>query len=139
MLVSFELKEPVVEWTGRLAGIDINPEGIACTIVSSDGNLVATRFFGDRRLVTASKNRRKWLLEDIVNRMLRWCRDTRGCNAVAVEKLRFKGAYDRSPRTNFKLSNFMKRKMLQTIELRALKTKMLSVDVDPAYSSKVAL
>ncbi|MDG7010299.1 MAG: hypothetical protein JRM71_05835 [Nitrososphaerota archaeon] len=139
VLVSFELKEPVVEWTVRLAGIDINPEGIACTIVSSDGNLVATRFFGDRRLVTASKNRRKWLLEDVVNRMLRWCRDTRGCNAVAVERLRFKGAYDRSPRTNFKLSNFMKRKMLQTIELRALKTKMLSVDVDPAYSSKVAL
>ncbi|MDG7013035.1 MAG: type II toxin-antitoxin system HicA family toxin [Nitrososphaerota archaeon] len=107
-----ELDEPTIEWTGRLAGIDINPEGIACTVASGDGNLVATRFFRDRRLVTASKDKRRWVLEDIVNRMLRWCRDTLGCNAVAVERLRFMGAYDRSPRMNFKLSNFMKNKLV---------------------------
>jgi IS605 OrfB family transposase len=138
-LISFELDEPPVEWNGRLAGIDVNPEGMACTIVSEDGNLVATRFFRDNRLITASKNKRKWVLEDVVNRMLRWCMDTHGCNAVAVERLRFKGAYDFGPRTNFKLSNFMKRKMLQTIRLHALKTGMLSVEVNPAYTSKVAV
>ncbi len=59
-------------------------------------------------------------------------------SAGAVERLRHKGAYDRSHRTNFKLSNFMKRKMLRTMRLRALKTRMLSVEVDPAYSSRVA-
>ncbi|MDG6899593.1 MAG: hypothetical protein JRM91_04640 [Nitrososphaerota archaeon] len=62
-----------------------------------------------------------------------------GRSAGAVELLRHKGAYDRSPRTNFKLSHFMKREMLRTIELRALKTRMLSVEEDPAYSSKTAL
>ncbi len=139
VLVSFELKEPIVEWSGRIAGIDINPEGIACTIVSKDGNLVATKFFRDSRLITASKNKRKWVLEDIVNRMLRWCRDTHGCNAVAVEELKFKGAYDFLPRTNFKLSNFMKRKMLERIRLSALKMGMLSVEVNPAYTSLAAM
>jgi hypothetical protein len=140
VLISFELDEPLVEWSGRrLAGIDVNPEGIACTVVSEDGNLVATRFFRDNRFITASKNRRKWVLEDIVNRMLRWCMYTHGCNSVAVERLRFNGAYDFGSRTNFKLSNFMKRKMLQTVKLHALKTGMLSLEVDPAYSSKVAI
>jgi hypothetical protein len=140
VLISFELDEPPAEWSGRrLAGIDVNPEGIACTIVSEDGNLVATRFFRDNRLITASKNRRKWVLEDTVNRMLRWCKDTHGCNSVAVERLRFNGAHDFGSRTNFKLSNFMKRKMLKTIRLHALKTGMLSLEVDPAYSSKVAI
>ncbi len=139
VLLSFELDEPAVEWSGRLAGIDVNPEGIACTVTSEDGNLVATRFFRDNRLITASKGKRKWVLEDIVNRMLRWCRDTHGCNAVAVERLRFKGAYDFGSKTNFKLSNFMKRKMLQTIRLHALKMAMLSVEVNPAYTSKVAV
>jgi hypothetical protein len=139
VLISFKLDEPPVEWSGRLAGIDVNPEGIACTVVSEDGNLVATRFFRDNRLVTASKNKRKWVLEDTVNRMLRWCMGTHGCNSVAVERLRFNGAYDFSPRTNFKLSNFMKRKMLQTIRLHALKMGMLSVEVNPAYTSKVAV
>jgi hypothetical protein len=139
VLISFELDEPPVEWGGRLAGIDVNPEGIACTIVSEDGNLVATRFFRDNSLVTASKNRRKWVLENIVNRMLRWCMYTHGCDAVALERLRFNGAYDFGPRTNFKLSNFMKRKMLQTIRLHALKMGVLSLEVDPAYSSKVAI
>jgi hypothetical protein len=140
VLISFELDEPPVEWSGRrLAGIDVNPEGIACTIVSEDGNLVATRFFRDNRLITASKNKRKWVLEDTVNRMLRWCMNTHGCDAVALERLMFNGAYDFSSRTNFKLSNFMKRKMLQTIRLHALKMGMLSLEVDPAYSSKVAI
>ncbi len=139
VLVSFELDDPVVKWSGRIAGVDINPEGIACTVVSGDGNLVATRFFRNSRLITASKNKRKWVLENIVNRMLRWCRDTYGCDAVAVEELKFKGAYDSYPRTNYRLSNFMKRKMLQTIRLHALKMGMLSVEVNPAYSSKVAV
>ena len=111
--VSFELKEPVVEWNGRIAGIDLNPEGIGCTIVSSDGNLIATRFFRDDRLITGSMNKRKWILENLVNRMLRWCRDTFQSNMIAVEDLKFKGAYEDAPEINLKLSNFMKRKMLQ--------------------------
>jgi hypothetical protein len=139
VLISFELDEPLVEWSKRLAGIDINPEGIACTIVSEDGNVIATRFFRDNRLITASKNRRKWVLENIVNRMLSWCKDTHGCNSVAVERLRFNGAYDFGSRTNFKLSNFMKSKMIHTIRLHALKMGMLSLEVDPVYSSKVAI
>jgi hypothetical protein len=139
VMISFELDEPPVEWSGRLAGIDVNPEGIACTVVSEDGNLVATRFFRDNRLITASKNRRKWVLENIVNRMLRWCMYTHGCSAVAVERLMFNGAYDFSSRINSKLSNFMKRKMLQMVRLHALKMGMLSLEVDPAYSSKVAI
>ena len=85
VLVSFELDEPAVQWSGRLAGIDINPERVACSVVSSDGNIIVTRFFRDRRLITASKNKRKWVLENLVNRMLKWCRDARGCNAIAVE------------------------------------------------------
>ncbi len=139
VLVSFELRERIVECTGRIAGVDINPEGIACAVVAGDGNLVATSFYQDNRLITASKNKRKWVLENIVNRMLRWCRDTYGCNAVAVEDLKFKGAYDSYRRANYRLSNFMKRKMLQTIRLHALKMGMLSVEVNPAYTSKVAL
>ncbi len=139
VLVSFELAEPIVEWTGRMGGIDINPEGIACTIVSRDGNLVTTRFFGDNRLISSSKNKRKWVLENIVNKMLRWCKDTHGCNAVAVEDLKFKGAYDYSAKTNYKLSNLMNKKMLQTIKLHALKIGVLSVEVNPSYTSMVAI
>jgi IS605 OrfB family transposase len=139
VLISFELDEHPVEWRGKLAGIDVNPEGIACTIISKDGNLIATRFFRDDNLIMASKNKRKWILENIVKRMLRWCMNTYGCNAIAVERLRFKSAYDFDSKTNFKLSNFMKRKMLQTIRLHALKMGMLSLEVDPAYSSKVAI
>ena len=116
VLISFSVDEPKeVYWHGRIAGIDLNPEGIGCTIVSKDGNLVATRFFKDNRLISASKNKRKWVLENLVNKMLRWCVCNYNCNAIAVEDLKFKGDYDSDPKTNYKLSNFMKRKMLQTI------------------------
>jgi hypothetical protein len=138
-LISFELEKPKSNWNGRIAGIDINPEGIACTIASIDGNLIATRFFEESRFITASSNKRKWTLEDVVNRMLRWCRDTYQCNAVALEDLQIKGGHEHGPKTNFKLSNFMRRKMLQRVKLSALKLDMFSVEVDPAYSSKVAV
>ncbi len=139
VLVSFELEQPFTKWSGRMAGIDVNPEGIACTITSNDGNLIATRFFGDNCLITALRNKRKWVLENLVNKMLRWARDTHGCNVVAVETLKLKGAYDYSPKTNFKLSNFMRRRMLEVIKLHALKMSMMSVEVNPAYTSMVAI
>lgn len=139
VLISYELERPVVEWTGRLAGIDINPEGMGCTVVSTDGNLLATRFFKDNRLISASKNKRKWVLDDLVNRMLTWCKDTHGCCAIALERLSFRGAHDYGPSTNMKLSNFMNRKMRHVAKLHALKMGIGTVEVNPAYTSIVAV
>ncbi len=139
VLISFKLEGPPTEWNGLMAGIDINPEGIACTVISSDGNLIATRFLEDNRLISASKSKRKWVLENTINKMLRWCLLTHHCNALAVEELNFKGAYDYTPETNFKLSNFMRKKMLEVVKLHALKMKMLFVVVNPAYSSRAAV
>ncbi|MDG6996860.1 MAG: hypothetical protein JRN52_13145 [Nitrososphaerota archaeon] len=139
VLISFELVEPEISWHGRLVGIDLNPEGIACTVVSRDGNLIATRFFRDNRLISASKNKRKWVLENLVNRMLNWCLCNYNCNALAVEDLKFKGAHDSDAKTNYKLSNFMKKKMIQTIKLHALRKSMLTLEVNPAYTSMVAI
>jgi hypothetical protein len=138
VFVSFEIKQELVRWSGKIGGVDINPEGIACTIVSRDGNLVATRFFKDNRLISASKNKRKWVLENLINRMLNWCKNNYNCNALAVEDLNFLGAHDYDPKTNMKLSNFLRKKMIDTIKLHALKRDMLVLDVDPAYTSKVA-
>lgn len=140
VLISFDLEENnSIMWSGRVAGIDINPEGIGCTVVSNDGNLISARFFKDNRLISASSGKRKWVLENLVNKILRWCKNTHGCNALAIENLKFKGGYDFSPSLNLKLSNFMSRKMSETIRLHALKMGMLTVEVNAAYTSKVAL
>lgn len=138
VLVSFELEEGPFFWTERVAGLDMNPEGIACTIASKDGNLIATRFFKDNRLISSSSNKRKWVLENLINKILRWCKCTHSCNAVAVERLRLRGAYDYGSVTNMKLSNFMRRKMVQTVRIHALRMNMVSVEVNPAYTTKVA-
>ena len=137
-MISLELEEPDVGWSGRIAGIDLNPEGLACTIVSSDGNLIATRFFGDRKLITTRGNKRKWVLEHLVNKMLSWAQCTYQCNAVALEDLKFLGAYDSSRRNNFVLSNFMNRKMANRIKLAALKKGMFSTQTPAPYTSAVA-
>ena len=138
ILVSFERQGHSGEWNGNFAGFDINPEGIACTI-SKDGNLIATRFFKDNRLISASANKRKWVLENIINKALRWCKNNYNCNVVSTESLKLRGAYDSKSTTNRQLSNFMKRKMLQTIELGALKMDMLHVKVNPNYTSRAAI
>ncbi|MDG6907174.1 MAG: hypothetical protein JRN20_15475 [Nitrososphaerota archaeon] len=139
VFISFEPEAPLVKWSGRLSGVDINPDGIACTIVSRDGNLIATRLFKENRLISASKNKRKWVLESLINRMLNWCLCNYNCNALSVEELKFKGAYDRDSKTNYKLSNFMKKKMIEVIKLHALRKSMVVLEVNPAYTSMVAI
>ncbi len=124
---------------GNIAGIDLNPVGIAVAVASPDGNLIKTRFFKEPRLITASTNKRKNILGELVNKILNWVKKTNGCNLIVLEDLKFDGAYDSNSNNNRALSNFAKSKMIQAIKSRAIKQQIIVAEVDPRYSSSIAL
>ena len=69
--------EPYVKWNGRkVAGIDANPMGIAVTVVSKDGNLLASKLIGN-----------------LVKKAFRWLR-SHGVNTIAIEDLDIKKTLD---------------------------------------------
>jgi len=135
VLVSFEVDEAVQPWNGnRIAAIDVNPKGLAVTIVSPDGNLFASRWFREPALVHARTEKRNWLAANLVKRAFRWAKGYE-CNAVAVEKLKFGMAQESGHGVNRVCSNFLRKKLIELIRLRALKLEWVCVEVDAAYSS----
>ena len=135
-LVSFEVDEtPLQPWNGkRVAAIDVNPEGLAVTIVTPDGNLFASRWFRELALVHARTEKRNWLAANLVKRAFRWAKGY-GCNAVVVERLRFGMVQEGNRRANRACSNFMRKKLVELIKVRALKLDWICAEVNPSYSS----
>ncbi|RLF13551.1 MAG: hypothetical protein DRN06_08465 [Thermoprotei archaeon] len=138
VFIAFELKEPNVEWNGRkIAGIDINPLGIAVTIVSRDGNLLASKWFSCPDLVYARRGKRNWLIGNLVKKAFRWLRG-HGVNTIAVEDLNIKKTPDYPPQVNRLIANFVRKRLAQTIRSRAIREGFLLIKVQPAYTSKIA-
>ncbi|MFQ6130295.1 MAG: hypothetical protein ACE5OT_05805 [Candidatus Hadarchaeaceae archaeon] len=138
-LISFKVDEtPLRHWKGeRVAGFDVNPEGVAVTVASSDGNLFATRWFGEPALAHARAEKRDWLAANLVKRVFRWIKGY-GCNTVVVERLRFGMAIEGNHRANRAKCNFLRKKLLELIRSRALKLEWICAEVNPAYSSVAA-
>ena len=135
-LISFEVDETQLHpWNGkRVAAVDVNPEGLAVTIVSPDGNLFASRWFYEPALLHARAEKRNWLASNLVKRAFRWAKGY-GCNAIVIEKLRFGMAQDSSHRANRVCSNFLRKKLIELIKLRALKLDWICAEVKAGYSS----
>lgn len=135
-MISFEVDEiPLQPWNGkRVAAIDVNPEGIAVTIVSSDGNLFATRWFHELALIYARTKKRNWLAANLVKRAFRWIKGY-WCNAVVIERLRFGIAIEGNHHANRAKANFLRKKLIELIKMRALKFEWICAEVNACYSS----
>jgi len=135
-LISFEVDEtPSCGWNEkRVAAIDINPEGLAVTIVAPDGNLFASRWFREPALVHARVEKREWLAANLVKRAFRWAKGY-GCNAVIIERLHFGMTQEGNHCANRICSNFLRKKLVELIKLRALKLDWICAEVNASYSS----
>lgn len=135
-LVSFEVDEtPSQPWNGkRVAAIDVNPGGLAVTVITPDGNLFASRWFREPALVHARAEKRDWLAANLIKRTFRWAKGC-GCNAVVIERLKFGMAQESGRRANRTCSNFLRKRLIELIKLRALKLDWICAGVNPAYSS----
>jgi len=138
VIITFELDEPNVKWNGRkVAGIDINPIGIAVTTVSKNGNLLASKWFFCPDLVYARREKREWLIGNLVKKVFRWLRG-HVVNTIAIEDLDIKRTPDYPSHINRLIANFVRKRLLQTIKSRAIKENSLVIKVQPAYTSKIA-
>jgi hypothetical protein len=135
-LISFEIDTtPAHPWNRlRVAGIDVNPEGLAVTLVTPDGNLYATRWFPEPALVHARTEKRDCLAGNLVKRALNWIQGL-GCNAIIIERLKFGMTCEDGHSLNRIKSNFLRKKLIELIEMQALKRDWICAEVDPAYSS----
>ncbi|MFQ6127259.1 MAG: hypothetical protein ACE5R6_22025 [Candidatus Heimdallarchaeota archaeon] len=119
-----------------IAGIDLNPECVAVTIVKPDGNFVASKNFPCCAVVYARTNKRDWIIGNTIKDVYEWIDDF-GINTIAIEYLKFNQDHDTNKKFNRITHNFAKTKMVETIKTRSLKKDFVVEEVHPAYSSVI--
>lgn len=136
--VSLEVpEEPTHVWAGEaLAAIDVNPTHIDVAIINKHGNLIAAKTFNEPSLIYARRNKRLWLASNLAEKALKWIGFFH-VDAVAIERLRLKGA-EHGKHANRLIANFMCRKLIELVAVKALRREWILVRVPAAYSSRIA-
>lgn len=136
VLVSTEHPNLAVPNGKGVAGIDINPTGLAVTTIYPDGNFRASQWFFCPNLMYASKHKRTWLLGNLVKEVFDWLTAQR-ITTIGLEGLKFSQTYSASREFNRVKSNFVYMRLINAIYSRAIRMKVTIQEVNPAYTSTI--
>jgi len=137
--VTFEINEsPIVSRASRKIGsIDVNPTRLDSVILSHDGNLLTAKTFEESALIYARKEKRLWLASNLVEKALRWIRSY-GVNTLVIEGLELNSRVEYRKHVNRIIANFMQKKLIELIKMKALKRDWILCEEEPAWTSTIA-
>ena len=119
-----------------IAGIDVNIDRTAVTIMTKQGNFIKSRIFYCHEMEHVSSNKRDniagELSKDIIDYLLH-----ENVGAIVTEKLSFRNDHDTNKRYNRLTHNFARKKLLQGITRRGLRNGFEIKQINPAYSSVI--
>ncbi len=135
--ITIEEPEAEVVTTGHqgLIGIDTNPDGLALTLITRDGNFKQSWWIGDGELICIRSHRRRHRIGSVVKEAVALALN-QGVG-IAVEDLKFKDDKDLKPKTARKVHNFAYIRLLQGLEREAKRQGVEITKVKPAYTSVI--
>jgi IS605 OrfB family transposase len=136
VLLTMEQKFSGITNNQGIAGIDLNPTGLAITLVHPNGNYRRSKWFPCPDLMYAQTNKRNWQIGNLIAQALEWIASHQ-INTVSLEALRFLKRFGTNHSFNRLKSNFVYRKLIHTIQAQALRSHMTIKEVNPAYTSVV--
>ncbi|ACX52033.1 transposase, IS605 OrfB family [Ammonifex degensii KC4] len=129
---SFSLQdEAEVDRTSPMAGMDLNPDVVAVTVVLPDGNFKVSRCFWCHDLVHASHEKREWIAGNLAKEVADWL-ESLGVKQVALEELSFAQDHDTNRAFNRITHNFCKKLLFNRIVV-ALRKRGIAVFTVPAH------
>ncbi|MHA1947455.1 MAG: hypothetical protein ACXAC6_03945 [Candidatus Hodarchaeales archaeon] len=134
VLVTTDQITEVISNNNGIAGIDLNPMGLAVTLAYPNGNYRRSKWFSCPELMYARKSKRDWLIGNVVKNTFKWIASYQ-LNTLSLEDLTFSKQFDRNKRFNRIKANFVHKKFIQTIRAQAIKQKMIIKVINPAYTS----
>ncbi|WP_027356212.1 hypothetical protein [Desulfofundulus thermocisternus] len=136
-LISFSLGDTApVDKDSVMAGIDLNPEVAAVTVVSPDGNFKASRCFWCPELVHVSHEKREWLAGNLAKEIAAWLKDM--CvKQVALEELSFAQDHDTNRYFNRITHNFCKKLLFNRIVVALRKRGVAVFTVSARFTSLI--
>jgi IS605 OrfB family transposase len=134
VLITAEQRVEVRPNNNGIAGIDLNPTGLAVTLVYSNGNYRCSKWYSCPELVYARKEKRNWLIGNLVKKTFKWIASYQ-LNTIGLEDLKFSKQFGSNKKFNRIKANFVYKKFIQTIQAQAIKQKMVIKTINPAYTS----
>jgi IS605 OrfB family transposase len=120
----------------RIAGIDINIDRIAVSIVSKQGNFLQSKVFYCHELEYVKANKRNNLIGETVRDVYDWLLQE-NVGAVVIENIQLRQQHDTDKRFNRFTHNFKKKKLTEAILRRGLRLGFRIKKVNPAYTSVI--
>ncbi len=134
--ITLDLPEWINDQSNGIAGIDLNPGGIAVTLAYANGNFLASRWFPLPNLINASTAKRAWIIGNVACQISDYLREHNIAVAV-TEKLKFKNNHDTHKRFNRITTMFAHKQMLEAMHVRGCKDGLEIRQVNPAFTSVI--
>lgn len=135
--VTFDQKlESSYDFSNGCAGIDINPDNLAVTIVDLNGNFRLSKVFWMNDVNSVHADKRNWIIGNTVASAIEWVKSN-GIKTIAIEDLYFKNDLSKNTKFNRMSSNFVYRKIITTIISKSIKEEISLAQVPAYYSSLI--
>ena len=120
----------------RVAGIDVNIDRVAVSIVTKQGNRLESKTFYCHEMEYVKRNRRSniagELAKEIIDYLVSW-----NVGAMVLEDITLKQDHDTNHRFNRFVHSFAKNKLQKALLSRGLKFGFTIKKVNPAYTSVI--
>jgi IS605 OrfB family transposase len=120
-----------------IIGIDTNPDGLALTRLDKNLNYRWSIYLKKHELLFARTNRRDNICGELAKQAIEIAK-RENCG-VSIEDLKFKNDIDVTRKFARIKNSFIYRKLLTSLETKAIKEEVQTVKVKPQYTSKIGL
>ncbi|WP_256235034.1 IS200/IS605 family accessory protein TnpB-related protein [Bacillus sp. EB600] len=131
-----ELKWNEKTQTDIVAGIDVNIDKIAVTILTKQGRFLESRTFYCHEMEYVKRNRRtnvaRETAKEVIDYLTQW-----NVGTFVLEDLKFKQEHDTDKRFNRLVHSFSKNKLQKALISRGLKFGFKIKKINPAYTSVI--
>jgi len=138
VIIDYEVENPntIIDFSEGIIGIDVNPDRVAISNITGDGNLVKSFSIVNNRMFFGSANKRDYEIGCIIKQIINYALQ---CNkGIAFENLKFKKDFENQGRRFNRIkSNFVWKKLLTSLEHNCIKNGIMYKKINPAFTSVI--
>lgn len=128
-------KEPLVAGD-KLAGIDVNIDRIAITILTKQGNFLKSKVFYYHEMEYVSANRRSNIAGVVAKEVIDYLL-TENIGTIVIEDIELRQNHDTNRSFNRLTHSFAKKKLMEALSRRGLRKGFQIKKANPAYTSVI--
>jgi IS605 OrfB family transposase len=136
VIIDYEVEDPKIsiDFSNGVIGIDINPDKVAISNLTVDGNLIKSFTMVNNRMFFASTNKRNYEIGCIVKQIIAYAIEK--SKGIVFENLQFKKEFeDQGRKFNRIKSNFVWKKTLTLLERKCIENGIRYKKVNSALTS----